>query len=137
MDDGALIHEKGLEMVRNIYNDLLKTADYRDRMEIEKYAMLSESIKAFVKRAHISLRKSLDLFYKSELYTEISEGISDMHCRSGEYLAEELSREVEGNRDRRFPLKQGGPKAAPFPVSLVIRLSVVHQACRQGRRYRR
>jgi hypothetical protein len=38
-------------------------------------------IKAFVKRAHISLRKSLDLFYKSELYTEISEGISDMHGR--------------------------------------------------------
>jgi putative DNA primase/helicase len=36
MDDGVLIHEKGLEMVRNIYNDLLKTADYRDRMEIEK-----------------------------------------------------------------------------------------------------
>jgi putative DNA primase/helicase len=28
MDDGALIHEKGLEMVRNIYNDLLKTADW-------------------------------------------------------------------------------------------------------------
>jgi hypothetical protein len=51
---------------------------------------------AFAKRAHISLRKSLDLFYKSELYTEISEGISDMHCRSDEYLAEELSREVEG-----------------------------------------
>jgi hypothetical protein len=33
MDDGALIHEKGLEMVRNIYNDLLKMVDYRDRME--------------------------------------------------------------------------------------------------------
>jgi putative DNA primase/helicase len=45
MDDGALIHEKGLEMIRNIYNDLLKTADYRDRMEIEKYAMLSESVR--------------------------------------------------------------------------------------------
>jgi hypothetical protein len=29
MNDGTLIHEKGLEMVRNIYNDLLKTADYR------------------------------------------------------------------------------------------------------------
>jgi putative DNA primase/helicase len=54
MDDGALIHEKGLEMVRNIYNDLLKTANYRDRMEIEKYAMLSESVrrrKAFVEAA--------------------------------------------------------------------------------------
>jgi putative DNA primase/helicase len=54
MDDGALIHEKGLEMVRNIYDELLKTSDYRDRMEIEKYAMLSESVrrrKAFVEAA--------------------------------------------------------------------------------------
>jgi putative DNA primase/helicase len=54
MDDGALIHEKGLEMVRGIYNDLLKTADYRDRIEIEKYAVLSESVRrreAFVKAA--------------------------------------------------------------------------------------
>ncbi|MDR1930408.1 MAG: DUF5906 domain-containing protein [Treponema sp.] len=53
-DNGALIHEKGLEMVRNIYDELLKTADYRDRMEIEKYAMLSESVRrreAFVKAA--------------------------------------------------------------------------------------
>jgi putative DNA primase/helicase len=54
MDDGALIHEKGLEMVRNIYDELLKTADYRERIEIEKYAMLSESVRrreAFVKAA--------------------------------------------------------------------------------------
>jgi putative DNA primase/helicase len=53
-DDGALIHEKGLQMVRNIYDELLKTSDYRDRMEIEKYAMLSESVRrreAFVKAA--------------------------------------------------------------------------------------
>jgi putative DNA primase/helicase len=53
-DDGALIHEKGLAMVRNIYDDLLKTDDYRDRIEIEKYAMLSESVRrreAFVKAA--------------------------------------------------------------------------------------
>jgi putative DNA primase/helicase len=53
-DDGALIHEKGLLMVRNIYNSLLQTSDYRNRMEIEKYAMLSESVRrreAFVKAA--------------------------------------------------------------------------------------
>jgi putative DNA primase/helicase len=54
MDDGALIHERGLQMVRNIYDELLKTSDYRDRIEIEKYAMLSESVRrreAFVKAA--------------------------------------------------------------------------------------
>jgi putative DNA primase/helicase len=42
-DDGALIHDRGLRMVRNIYDELLKTADYRDRLDIEKYAIQSES----------------------------------------------------------------------------------------------
>ena len=54
MDGGALIHTKGLEMVRNIYDELLKTADYRERIDIEKYATLSESVRrreAFVKAA--------------------------------------------------------------------------------------
>jgi len=55
MDEGSvLVHEKGLEMVRNIYDDLLKTADYRERIDIEKAAILSESVrrrKAFVEAA--------------------------------------------------------------------------------------
>jgi len=55
MDEGGvLIHEKGLEMVRNIYDELLKTADYRERIDIEKAAMLSESVRrreAFVRAA--------------------------------------------------------------------------------------
>jgi putative DNA primase/helicase len=54
VDDGALIHEKGLEMVRGLYDEQLKTPDYRERMEIEKYAMLSESVRrreAFIKAA--------------------------------------------------------------------------------------
>jgi putative DNA primase/helicase len=55
MDEGgAAVHEKGLEMVRNIYDDLVKTADFRQRIDIEKAAMLSESVRrreAFVKAA--------------------------------------------------------------------------------------
>ena len=43
MDDGYLIHDKGLQMIRGIYEELLKTADYRDRLDIEKHAMQSES----------------------------------------------------------------------------------------------
>ncbi|MDR0475968.1 MAG: DUF5906 domain-containing protein [Treponema sp.] len=42
-EGGALVHEKGLAMVRNIYNELLKTDDPRERIEIEKYAIVSES----------------------------------------------------------------------------------------------
>jgi putative DNA primase/helicase len=56
-DEGdALIHGKGLETVRNIYDETLKTDDYRERIEIEKYAMLSESMRrreAFVKAASV------------------------------------------------------------------------------------
>jgi putative DNA primase/helicase len=55
-DEGALIHTKGLETVRNIYDEVLKTDDWRERMEIEKYAMLSESMrrrKAFVEAASV------------------------------------------------------------------------------------
>jgi len=44
-ESGALVHEKGLETVRNLYEELLKTSDYRERIEIEKYAMMSESLR--------------------------------------------------------------------------------------------
>jgi len=53
-DSGALVHEKGLETVRNIYDDILKTDDHKERIEIEKYGMLSESVRrreSFVKAA--------------------------------------------------------------------------------------
>jgi putative DNA primase/helicase len=43
MDDGYLIHDRGLKMIRGIYEELLKTSDIRDRLEIEKHAMQSES----------------------------------------------------------------------------------------------
>jgi len=53
-------------------------------------------IEAFAKIGNISLREALDIFYKSQLYIEMSEGISDMHCRSEKYLAEELLQEWGG-----------------------------------------
>ena len=43
MDDGYLIHDRGLKMIRGIYEELLKTADFRDRYEIEKHGTQSES----------------------------------------------------------------------------------------------
>jgi len=44
-EGGALIHGKNLKTVRNIYDDLAKTNDYRERIEIEKFAMISESVR--------------------------------------------------------------------------------------------
>jgi putative DNA primase/helicase len=43
MDDGYLIHDRGLKMIRGIYEELLKTSDFRDRLDIEKHAIQSES----------------------------------------------------------------------------------------------
>ena len=51
-------------------------------------------IKAYSELAGIPLREAFDVFYRSNLYTEIREGISDMHCRSNGYLAEELQLET-------------------------------------------
>ena len=47
-------------------------------------------IDCFSKKANISLDEALKLFYTSETYKLISKGISDMHCMSDEYLADEL-----------------------------------------------
>ena len=52
-----------------------------------KYASVIET---FAKNQNISLRQAMDVFYKSYTYQDMRAGISDMHCRSDEYLAEEL-----------------------------------------------
>ena len=45
LDDGDLIHDKGLKMIRGIYAELHKTSDMRDRLVIERHAMQSESVR--------------------------------------------------------------------------------------------
>jgi len=57
------------------------------------YYVYQGAIEAFARRENISLRRALDALYHSLLYREISQGVSDMHCRSDDYLAEELRRE--------------------------------------------
>ena len=52
-------------------------------------------IKAYAEFAGVPLREAFDVFYKSKLYIEIINGISDMHCRSDGYLAEELQLEIK------------------------------------------
>lgn len=43
----------------------------------------------------MSLEDALSFFYDSDTYKLISEGVADMHCRSDEYLADELIMEYE------------------------------------------
>ena len=58
----------------------------------KKYARV---IACFAKQQGISLDEALDLFYRSEVYQLMREGVSDMHCMSDLYLAEELRLEYE------------------------------------------
>jgi hypothetical protein len=50
-------------------------------------------IKTLAEMGNISFRFALDMFYKSQIYIEMREGVSDMHCRSDKYLAEDLLQE--------------------------------------------
>ncbi|GMO41571.1 MAG: hypothetical protein Ta2B_21440 [Termitinemataceae bacterium] len=56
---------------------------------------LSDIANEYAKLYNTDLRTAFDAFYRSELYHKVRDGISDMHCRSDAYLAEELSRELE------------------------------------------
>ena len=50
-------------------------------------------IKAYAELTDSPLRDAFDAFYTSMLYIEVRNGISDMHCRSDGYLADELQLE--------------------------------------------
>ena len=52
-----------------------------------KYARIVE---IFARLSGLSLEDALSFFYDSDTYQLISEGVADMHCRSDEYLADEL-----------------------------------------------
>ena len=53
----------------------------------------SRVIECFAKQQGISLDAALDFFYHSEVYQLIRDDVSDMHCMSDIYLAEELEQE--------------------------------------------
>ncbi len=55
----------------------------------------SRVIECFAKQQGLSLDAALDFFYHSQVYQLIREGVSDMHCMSDAYLAEELKQEYE------------------------------------------
>lgn len=57
-----------------------------------KYARIIEAI---AEKASVSLEKAMGLFYRSETFPLIQDGVADLHCRSDEYLAEEILRERE------------------------------------------
>ena len=53
----------------------------------------SRVIECFAKQQGLSLDAALNFCYHSEVYQLIRDGISDMHCMSDAYLADELEQE--------------------------------------------
>ena len=44
VDNGEIIQSMGLKLVRGIYDEVRKTGDYREKLEIEKYALKCEGV---------------------------------------------------------------------------------------------
>lgn len=53
----------------------------------KKYARI---IERFSEKENLSFDEALRFFYHLTVYHLINEGVSDMHCMSDEYLADEL-----------------------------------------------
>jgi len=57
-----------------------------------KYARV---VALFAERSGMPLEDALAFFYDSDTYQLMSEGVADLHCRSDEYLADELMLELQ------------------------------------------
>lgn len=62
-------------------------------------------VACFAEKSGLTLDDALDFFYHSEVYQLVREGVSDMHCRSDLYLADELS--VEYDREKNANSRTG------------------------------
>lgn len=58
----------------------------------KKYARV---VARFAEVSHLSLDSALEFFYHSQVYQLIREGVSDYHCMSDEYLADDLMTEYD------------------------------------------
>ena len=55
----------------------------------------SRVVALFAAQQNLSVEDALDFFYHSETYQELREGIADLHCRSDQYVADELALEYQ------------------------------------------
>ena len=61
----------------------------------KKYARVVEM---FANEVGISLDEALRFFYNSKLYDLVKNGVSDMHCMSDGYLADDLKEEYDSQK---------------------------------------
>ena len=66
--------------------------------QIMRSAQCARIISCISEMSNLSLDEAADIFYNSETSNMIEEGISDLHCRSDKYLAEEIIKEHQETR---------------------------------------
>lgn len=49
----------------------------------------------FAEQMQLTLDEALEFFYRSETYQELRAGIADLHCRSDQYIVDELKLEFQ------------------------------------------
>ena len=57
-----------------------------------KYARIIEIL---AQRLNITREDAMDLFYNSPVFDLIDKGVADMHCRSDQYLADDIIRAAQ------------------------------------------
>lgn len=94
-----VMKERGLEITLFNGNIQSKKSSAMTANPILLQKKYSRVIKCFAKQQRLSLDAALDFFYHSEVYQLIRDGVSDMHCMSELYLAEELEQEYNQNME--------------------------------------
>ena len=61
----------------------------------------SRVVECFAGKVNITLDAALEFFYHSDVYHLVKDGVSDMHCMSDAYLAEELEDEYRQLRTKK------------------------------------
>jgi hypothetical protein len=69
----------------------------KDTIASMKYANI---IQCLSEMNNISLEDATEIFYNSETFTLIDEGVADLHCRSDKYLANEIWAEYLENKNK-------------------------------------
>ena len=49
----------------------------------------------FAEQMQLTLDEALEFFYRSETYQELRDGIAVLHCRSDQYIVDELKLEFQ------------------------------------------
>ena len=64
-----------------------------------KYARIIQCISEMY---DMSLEDAMDIFYTSRTFEFIRDGVSELHCRSDKYLADEVMIEHNSNRENKL-----------------------------------